>query len=156
ATMARQHSEDPGSAANGGDLGFFNRGELAPEYEATALSLKQGEISGPVESMFGIHMIQLLERKGNSFNTRHILITPKPSEEDIKEAENFLDSLRTLIVNDSISFSKAAKEHSDDRKTSDNGGFFSDPATGSNRLTLRSLEDPVLYFPLDSMEVGTI
>lgn len=156
ATMARQHSEDPGSAANGGDLGFFNRGELAPEYEATALSLKQGEISDPVESMFGIHMIQLLERKGNSFNTRHILITPKPSEEDIKEAENFLDSLRTLIVNDSISFSKAAKEHSDDRKTSDNGGFFSDPATGSNRLTLRTLEDPVLYFTLDSMQVGTI
>src|SRR5690554_2770874 len=74
ATMARQYSEDPGSAAMGGDLGFFNRGELAPEYEATALGLKQGEISDPVESMFGIHMIQLLEIKGNSFNTRHILI----------------------------------------------------------------------------------
>jgi len=156
ATMARQYSEDPGSAASGGDLGFFNRGELAPEYEATALNLKQGEISDPVESMFGVHMIQLLERKGNSFNSRHILITPKPSEEDIKEAERFLDSLRTLIVNDSISFSKAAKEYSDDRKTSDNGGFFSDPATGSNRLTLRTLEDPVLYFTLDSMQVGNI
>src|SRR5690554_1033736 len=156
ATMARQYSEDPGSAASGGDLGFFNRGELAPEYEATALGLKQGEISDPVVSMFGVHMIQLLEIRGNSFNTRHILITPKPTEEDIVAAERYLDSLRTLIVSDSISFSKAAKDYSDDRATSDNGGFFSDPATGSNRLTLRTLEDPVLYFTLDSMQVGTI
>ncbi len=156
ATMARQYSEDPGSAPGGGDLGFFNRGELAPEYEATALGLKQGEISDPVESMFGFHMIQLLEIKGNSFNTRHILITPKPSEEDIVAAERYLDSIRTLIVSDSIAFSNAAKDFSDDRETSDNGGFFSDPVTGSNRLTLRTLEDPVLYFTLDSMEVGTI
>lgn len=156
ATMARQYSEDPGSAASGGDLGFFNRGELAPEYEATALGLKQGEISDPVESMFGFHMIQLLEIKGNSFNTRHILITPQPSEQDIVEAEKFLDSIRTLIVRDSIPFSNAAKNFSDDRETSDNGGFFSDPVTGSNRLTLRTLEDPVLYFTLDSMTVGTI
>src|SRR5690554_4218643 len=156
ATMARQYSEDPGSAASGGDLGFFNRGELAPEYEATALGLKQGEISDPVESMFGVHMIQLLEIKGNSFNTRHILITPKPTESDIADAERFLDSIRTMIVTDSLSFAKAAKEFSDDRQTSDNGGFFSDPTTGSNRLTLRTLEDPVLYFTLDSMQVGTI
>lgn len=156
ASMARQHSEDPGSASSGGDLGFFGRGELAPEYEATALSLKQGEISDPVESMFGIHMIQLLEIKGNSFNTRHILITPKPSETDISGAERFLDSIRTMIDTDSITFSKAAKEFSDDRETSDNGGFFSDPATGSNRLTLRTLEDPVLYFTIDSMKVGTV
>lgn len=156
AGMARKYSEDPGSALSGGDLGFFNRGELAPEYEATALSLKPGEISDPVESMFGIHMIQLLEIRGNSFNTRHILITPKPTEKDIEDAERFLDSLRTLIVNDSIPFAKAAKDHSDDRATSDNGGFFSDPATGSNRLTLRTLGDPVLYFTQDTMQVGSV
>ncbi|HLU88998.1 MAG TPA: peptidylprolyl isomerase, partial [Cyclobacteriaceae bacterium] len=140
----------------GGDLGFFNRGELAPEYEAMALSLKQGEIGDPVESMFGIHLIQMLERKGNSFNTRHILITPKPSEQDLKDAERFLDSIRTLIVTDSIPFAKAAKDFSDDRETSDNGGFFSDPVTGSNRLTLGTLEDPVLFFTLDSMTIGTV
>lgn len=156
ATMARKYSEDPGSAMSGGDLGFFNRGELAPEYEATALGLKPGEISDPVESMFGVHMIQLLEIRGNSFNTRHILITPKPTEEDIVAAERYLDSLRTLIVADSISFAKAAKEYSDDRATSDNGGFFADPATGSNRLTLRTLGDPVLYFTQDTMQLGSI
>lgn len=156
ATMARQHSEDPGSAAQGGDLGFFRRGELAPEYEATAFSLKQGEISDPVETMFGFHMIQLLERRGNTFNSRHILLRPVPSEDDIKKAEKYLDSLRTLIVEEKISFAKAAKEYSDDRETSDNGGFFTDPINGSNRLTLRTLEDPVLYFTLDSMKVGTV
>ncbi len=156
ATMARQHSEDPGSAAQGGDLGFFRRGELAPQYEATAFALKPGEISDPVETMFGFHMIQLLERRGNTFNTRHILINPTPSEADIKQAEQYLDSLRQLIVDDKISFAKAAKDHSDDRETSDNGGFFTDPGSGSNRLTLRTLEDPVLYFTLDSMEVGTV
>ena len=156
ASMATQYSEDPASAAQGGDLGFFKRGELAPEYEATAYALKPGEISDPVETMFGFHMIQLLERRGNTFNTRHILRIPTPSESDIQRAERFLDSLRQQIVDEKISFAKAAKENSDDRETSDNGGFFTDPVNGSNRLTLRTLEDPVLYFTLDSMEVGTI
>jgi peptidyl-prolyl cis-trans isomerase SurA len=154
--LARQYSEDPGSAAQNGELGFFRRGELAPEYEATALSLKPGEISDPVESMFGFHMIQLLERRGNSYNTKHILIRPRPTSDDLAKAERYLDSLRTKIVNDSIPFSKAAKEYSDDRTTSDNGGFFSDQNTGANRLTLRNLDDPVLYFTIDSMKVGSI
>lgn len=155
-TLARQYSQDPGSAAMGGELGFFRRGELAPEYEATALNLRPGEISDPVETMFGFHIIQLLERRGNSFNTRHILIQPRASEEDIKKAEKFLDSLRTQIIEKRIDFAKAAKENSDDRSTSDNGGFFADPQTGSSRLTLRTLEDPVLYFTLDTMAVGTV
>lgn len=155
-TLAREYSEDPGSAMMGGELGFFRRGELAPEYEATALGLKPGEISNPVETMFGFHLIQLLERRGNTFNTRHILLRPVSSENDIKIAEKYLDSLRTQILENNIDFAKAAKEYSDDRSTSDNGGFFTDPQTGSNRLTLRTLEDPVLYFTLDSMEVGTL
>jgi peptidyl-prolyl cis-trans isomerase SurA len=155
-TLATQYSQDPGSAIQGGELGFFRRGELAPEYEATALGLKLGEISDPVETMFGFHMIQLLERRGNTFNTRHILLRPEPTENDIRIAERFLDSLRTLIVEEKIDFAKAAKDNSDDRATSDNGGFFTDPATGSNRLTLRTLEDPILYFTLDSMEVGSV
>jgi peptidyl-prolyl cis-trans isomerase SurA len=155
-TLATKYSQDPGSAIQGGELGFFRRGELAPEYEATALGLKLGEISDPVETMFGFHMIQLLERRGNTFNTRHILLRPEPTENDIRIAESFLDSLRTLIVEEKIDFAKAAKDNSDDRATSDNGGFFTDPATGSNRLTLRTLEDPILYFTLDSMEVGSV
>lgn len=156
ADLARRYSEDPGSAAQGGDLGFFGRGQLAPEYEATALALRQGEISDPVETQFGFHMIQLLEVRGATYNTRHILMIPKATEEDILRTERFLDSLRTEIMEGNIEFAKAAKENSDDRATSDNGGYFTDPGTSSNRLTLRTLEDPVLYFTIDSMEVGTI
>lgn len=156
ATLAKQYSQDPASAIQGGELGFFRRGELAPEYEATSLLLKPGEISNPVETAFGFHMIQLLERRGNTFNTRHILIRPQPSESDILKAENYLDSLRLTIIEKNLEFAKAAKEYSDDRSTSDNGGFFADPGSGSNRLTLRTLEDPVLYFTLDSMKIGTI
>ncbi|MFC3878963.1 peptidylprolyl isomerase [Algoriphagus namhaensis] len=156
ADLARRFSEDPGSGAQGGDLGFFRRGELAPEYEATALGLRQGEISDPVETDFGFHMIQLLEIRGSSYNTRHILRIPSPSEADLMRAERYLDSLKTEIEKGNIEFAKAAKEYSDDRNTSDNGGFFTDPNNGSNRLTLRTLEDPVLYFTLDSMSVGQI
>ncbi len=156
ATLAKRYSEDPGSGPQGGDLGFFRRGELAPEYEATALGLRQGEISDPVETQFGFHMIQLLEIKGSTFNTRHILRIPKASEEDILKAERYLDSLKREIQAGKIDFAKAAKEHSEDRATSDNGGFFTDPSNQSNRLTLRTLEDPVLYFTLDSMQVGSM
>ncbi|MFV8227030.1 peptidylprolyl isomerase, partial [Christiangramia aquimixticola] len=94
AELATKYSEDPGSAAQGGDLGFFRRGELAPEYEATSLGLRPGEISDPVETQFGFHMIQLLEIKGNTYNTRHILRIPKATEEDILKAERYLDSLK--------------------------------------------------------------
>lgn len=156
AELATQYSEDPGSAANGGDLGFSARGQMVPEYEGAALGLRQGEISDPVESQFGFHMIQLLEIKNNTYNTRHILIIPKANEDDILKTERYLDSLKNEIQAGTIEFAKAAKEYSDDRNTSDNGGFFTDPGTSSNRLTLRTLEDPVLYFTLDSMEVGTI
>jgi peptidyl-prolyl cis-trans isomerase SurA len=156
AELAKQHSEDPGSAAQGGDLGFFRRGELAPEYEATSLGLRPGEISDPVETQFGFHMIQLLEIKGSTFNTRHILRIPKASEADIQKAERYLDSLKKEIIAGTIEFSKAAKEYSEDRGTSDAGGFFTDPASSSNRLSLRTLEDPVLYFTIDTMKVGDI
>jgi len=156
ATLAKKYSEDPGSGSQGGDLGFFRRGELAPEYEATSLGLRQGEISDPVETDFGIHMIQLLENRGTTFNTRHILLIPKASEEDLVKAEKYLDSLKKEIQETRLDFARAAKDYSDDRGTSDNGGFFKDPATNSSRLTLRTLEDPVLYFTLDSMSVGSM
>lgn len=156
AELATKYSEDPGSAAQGGDLGFFRRGELAPEYESTSLGLRPGEISDPVETQFGFHMIQLLEIKGNTFNTRHILRIPKATEEDILKAERYLDSLKKEILAGKIDFAKAAKEYSDDRTTSDAGGFFTDPSTNSNRLSLRTLEDPVLYFTIDTMKVGDI
>lgn len=152
--LAKQYSMDPGSAQLGGELPFFKRGELAPEYEATALSLKPGEISDPVETMFGIHIISLIEKRGNSFKSKHILITPQPSFKDRKVAVDYLDSLRTSILNDSISFQIAAKEYSDDQLTAGNGGFFSS-STGSNRVSVKEL-DPNVFFAIDTMAVGNV
>ncbi len=109
AKLAAEYSDDPGSAKAGGNLGFASRGMMVPEYEAAAMRLKPGEISMPVKSEYGYHIIQLIERRGNEYNTRHILIRPDFSQVDFKNAENFLDSIRTLIMNDSIPFEKAAK-----------------------------------------------
>lgn len=152
--MARKYSADPGSRGTGGNLGFFKRGELAPEYEATALGLKPGEISMPVESQFGIHLIQLIERRGNSYNSRHILMNPMPSVSDVQRAKDFLDSLRTLVLNDSLKFQNAAKEYSDDPITAGSGGFFTD-ANGAARVSVEEL-DPVVFFTIDTMQVGNI
>ena len=152
--LAKKYSQDPGSGPQGGELGFFKRGDLAPEYEAAALSMKPGEISKPVESQFGFHLIQLIERRGNTYNSRHILIIPKSTESDVQDAKDFLDSLRLSVINDSVRFEVLAKEHSDDQLTSGNGGFFSD-ATGAMRVSVEEI-DPTLFFTIDTMAVGNI
>jgi peptidyl-prolyl cis-trans isomerase SurA len=154
ATVAKKYSDDPSVLSNGGEMGWSARGRMVPEYEAMAFKLKPKELSMPFESAFGIHIMQLIERRGNEYSSRHILISPKPSEEDIIKATRYLDSVRTLIVADSMTFQKAAKEYSDDVQTKGNGGFFSDRDGGLN-LTVDEL-DPIVFFKLDSMEVGAI
>lgn len=154
AEMAKKYSEDPGSAGTGGNLGFRQRGELVPEYEATALKMNPGDISQPIESQFGFHLIELIERRGNTFNSRHILIKPNSSNLDIAEAERYLDSLRTEIVEGKMDFAIAAKEYSDDQQTNSSGGYFLSQ-DGSNRISVEEL-DPSLFFVIDTMEVGTI
>jgi parvulin-like peptidyl-prolyl isomerase len=154
AALARELSDDPGSARAGGDLGFASRGTMVPEFEAAAMRLKPGEISRPVETDFGYHLIQLIERRGNEFHARHILKRPGFTEVDFGEAEDFLDSLRTRILEDSLVFEKVAKEHSDDDETSGNGGFLID-ASGSSQVSVEDL-DPVVFFTVDTMKVGDI
>jgi peptidyl-prolyl cis-trans isomerase SurA len=156
--MAQLYSEDPGSAKNCGELGWFKRGELVPPFEAAALKLKPGEYSDIIESEFGFHFIQLIERRANEYNSRHILIKPNSSTKDVGEAEHFLDSIRTLIMKDSLTFEKAANEFSEDRETKTNGGYFSDPETGSTKIPFGTLGDlyGVLFFIVDTMQVGHI
>ncbi len=154
ATLAKKFSNDPSVLSNSGEMGWVGRKRLVPEYEAVAFRLKPGEISMPFESPFGMHIVQLNERRGNEYNSRHILISPKPSEGDLTKVSDFLDSLRNLIVKDSLDFEKAAKEYSDDVATKGNGGFFSDP-DGGLRLTVDEL-DPVVFFKIDSMKVGNV
>jgi len=107
-----------------------------------------------VETEFGFHIIQMVDRRGNIYNARHVLIQPKYTEEDFEIASNFLDSVKNLIQNDSLAFDKAAKEYSDDKETSSNGGFIRD-MTGANRISVSELE-PGLFFTMDTMKVGTI
>ena len=152
--MAKKYSEDPSASQNGGNMGRVGRGSMVAPYEAMAFKLKKGEISEPFESVFGIHIMQLLDRQGNEYNSRHILINPAPSEQDIKNSYNYLDSLRNRIVGDSIKFEFAAKEYSDDQATKGKGGFFSDPA-GGTKISLKEI-DPVIYFTIDTMKVGRI
>lgn len=151
--LAGRHSQGP-TGPRGGNLGDVERGQMVPEFEAAALKLKNGEISEPVETQFGFHIIQMVDRRGNIYNARHILISPKFTEKDFEVAGVFLDSIKGLIQNDSLAFDKAAKEYSDDKETASNGGFIRD-RSGANQISVSEL-DPGLFFIMDTMQVGNI
>ena len=152
--LATLYSQDPGSAQNGGNLGFVGRGAFQPEFEAEVFKLKPGEISMPIETQFGYHIIQLIEKRGNLFNSRHILLQPEFSDNDISNTINFLDSLKELAYQDSITFEELARKHSDDKFTSSFGGYFTDAMGGENVLVEEL--DPVIFFTIDTMDVGDI
>ncbi|GAA4376758.1 peptidylprolyl isomerase [Hymenobacter koreensis] len=153
--LAKEFSEDPGSAKEGGYLGFFKRRELVPEYEAAALRMEPGGLSPVVKSQFGYHLIQLIEKKGDSFSSRHILLKPATGNTNISAAATELTKLRTRILADSISFAKAAKDLSDDKNTGANGGLLANRRDGGSRLPLDQL-DPAIFFTIDTMKVGSI
>ncbi|HOE05820.1 MAG TPA: peptidylprolyl isomerase, partial [Bacteroidales bacterium] len=114
-TMAVLYSQDPGSAAKGGELGFVSRTDLVPEFAEVAFSLTSpDEVSRIVETEFGYHILKLIERKGELVNVRHILIIPEISDEDMKKAEEELNEVSQLLKADSLSFDKAAAQYSDD------------------------------------------
>lgn len=155
-TMAQRYSEDPGSGKNGGNLGFAKRGAMVTEFEEAALLLKENEISEVIKSQFGYHIIQLLERRGNEYNSRHILIQPQSDRSDLMTAKYFLDSLRKELVNKTIEFSKAAHKHSDDAATKGSGGMFHD-GQGNTRVAAEPDKiDPDLFFIVTKMKPGEI
>lgn len=155
ASLATLHSEDLGSASKGGDLGFHDRGELVPEYEAASFALEAGAISEPIESQFGYHLIQLLERRGNLYRTRHILMRPKPSEEDIKTTELLMDSLRQVIIENPADFQKIAVKHTDDKGSRANSAMIANPNTGSTKLLAEEM-DFTAFQVVDKMKVGEV
>lgn len=152
--LARKYSEDPSAQYNGGEMGYVGRGAMVPSFEAMAFKLREGEISQPFESPFGFHIMQLIDRRGNEYNSRHVLISAVPSANDIDRARQYLDSLRRKIVKDSIKFDVAAKEYSDDQATKGLGGYFTDQ-DGSTRISMREI-DPVVYLAIDTMKVGSV
>lgn len=122
ALLAKKNSDDPGSALNGGDLGFVKRGVFYPEFESAAFKLNVGELSEVIESPVGFHIIEMLERRGESIHTRHILIKPKSDDEaDLKAIEQ-LSEIRDSIINKKNSFAYYAAKFSDDKETSKFGG----------------------------------
>ncbi|RME99947.1 MAG: peptidylprolyl isomerase [Bacteroidetes bacterium] len=153
--MARKYSDD-GSARIGGDLGWAKRGKFVPEFEAAAYQLEVNEISPVIESPFGFHIIQMLERRGNTIHVRHILIKPEITEADLELAYAHLDSVRMLILNDSITFSQAVKRFGNDEVQSyTNDGRMINPVTGNTFFEIGDL-DPDIYFTIDTMEVGEV
>lgn len=155
AKLATTYSEDVGSAQNGGLYANVKRGTMVPEFEGAVYRLKPGEMSEPIDSEYGIHLIKLEDIKGEVYTARHILLRPDYNRLDINEPTRFLDSIRTQLVDGKLDFEKAAKEYSEDKATSDVGGWIQDPETRAPRLALDASMDPSLYFTLDSMQVGT-
>jgi peptidyl-prolyl cis-trans isomerase SurA len=153
--MAREYSEDYGNKDKGGELGYWRKTDLDPDYVAAAMQLDSGEVSPVVKTQFGYHLIQMVGKRGNEFNSRHILMRPEFSNMDITYTQNELDSIINLIKNDSMSFEQAAKKFSDDPYTKPNGGILVDQSTGSTKIPLEKL-DPDMYFTLDTMDSGEI
>ena len=138
--LARLYSDDPGSASKGGDLGFVERGTLYPEFEAAAFNLKTGEISQVVKTQAGYHIIQLIERRGESIHVAHILVQPKPSTDEQVRAIMYLDSVRKIIIDEKLSLEEAAKRYSEG-PTRLNGGMVVNPYSNSLSFDRQSLDD---------------
>ncbi len=156
AELARKYSDDPGSGRQGGDLGMTKRGSFVPEFEAAAYNLEPKEISKIIKSEFGFHLIQLIERRGNSIHTRHILIKPEITDADLELTRHKLDSIRHLIMADSITFSRAVKRFSNDKVQSyNNDGLMVNPQSGNAIFEIGDLE-PDIYFTIDTMKIGEV
>ena len=157
-TKAVLYSEDQGSAVDGGELGMMSRGELVPEFAAAAFSLKKDSISDVVESEFGFHLIQLIDRKGERINVRHILMKPKFSPEAKAAAKARIDSIYTAITEKSITFEDAAKLFSTNDKTGKNGGVRINPFSGNTKFTVEALQQfaPTDYFYIRNLQEGDI
>lgn len=153
--LAKLYSQDPGSASKGGELGFFGRGDMVVEFESAAFALKPGEVSPIVESQYGFHIIQLIERRGNMVNVRHILLQPKTSSEDLLQARMRLDSLALEIRQGKVSFEEAAKQYSDGGSKS-RGGIVTNPSTGGSQFTKEAFAQLYPTVGIVAMEEGEV
>ncbi len=154
-TLARMYSEDPGSSRRGGELGMASKSIFWPVFSDAAMALKPGVISQIVETPDGFHIIEVIEKKGDMFNARHILMKPKYTTEDREKAFKTLDSLRTEILNGAVSFKMAASFYSQDAPTRTNGGQMSDPNTGSAYFEIDQLK-PEDYRAIKDLKEGEI
>ena len=155
AAAARAFSQDVGSARQGGYLGEFTRGQMVPEFERVVFSIPIGEVSPVFETPFGFHIVLVEKRVANKAEARHILIQPSVTQADVERTKAELETLRSQILRDSISFTRAAIEFSEDRETRQSGGRLMDRETGRYRIPLDAL-DAELYFIVDKLKPGQI
>jgi peptidyl-prolyl cis-trans isomerase SurA len=139
-TLALLYSEDPGSARRGGELGFMGRGQLQPEFSSVAFNLTDPEkVSKIVETEYGFHIIQLIEKKGDRINCRHILLKPRVSIDDKVRSIELLDSIRTLVVDSGLVFEAAVAQYSEDKSTVMSGGLMTNMQTGASKFEYQDL-----------------
>ena len=159
ATYARFYSEDPGTARRGGELGFMGKGELVPEYANVAFNLQDpNKVSKIVETEFGFHIIQLIEKRGDRINTRHILLKPKVEEKDLEAALVRLDSIADDIRNQKFTFDDAATYISQHKDTKNNHGLMANKNTGTARFEMQDLAQvsQEVAKMVENMNVGEI
>ena len=151
--LATLYSDDPGSATRGGELGFVNRGDLVPEFEREAFLFKEGEISEVVESQLGFHIVQLIERRGEQINVRHILLKSKVSSTALYNAKLKIEEVEKELKAGTITFDEAVEKYSDD-ESKNNNGLLLNPNTMS---TLHAIDEmsPTLKFTVDNLEEGS-
>ena len=154
-TLARIYSEDPGSARRGGELGMASKSIFWPAFSDAAMALRPGTISQVVETPDGFHIIEVIEKKGDMFNARHILLKPQYTAEDQEKAFARLDSLKTRIEAEEMDFALAARFYSEDPATRTNGGQMADPSTGSSYFEIDQLK-PADYTAIKDLEPGQI
>ena len=154
--LASKFSDDFGSRNAGGNLGWTKRGSFVPEFEGAAFRLEEGEVSDLVESEFGFHIIQLLQRAGNRINSRHILIKPRITDADLEQAEEHLSEIRESVMQDSISFAEAVRLHSDKNAQSyTNSGRMVNPKTGDTFWETGDV-DSEIFFAIDTMNISDV
>jgi peptidyl-prolyl cis-trans isomerase SurA len=154
-TLARLYSQDPGSARKGGELGMASKSIFWPAFSDAAMALKPGIVSQIVETPDGFHIIEVLEKNGDMFNARHILLKPEYTAEDRSKAFNVLDSLKTELNNEAVTFELAARFYSEDPSTRTNGGQMADPNTGSSYFEIDQLK-PQDYAAIKDLKEGEI
>ncbi|HCN84465.1 MAG TPA: peptidylprolyl isomerase [Sphingobacteriaceae bacterium] len=157
ATLARLYSQDPGSSVEGGELGFQDRTQLVKEFAAMAFKLKSGELSTVFESQFGFHVLQVIERRGEQVNARHILIKTEPTPASMDRAKAHIDSIYQNVAGKKITFSAAAATYSDNIETKYNGGMMLNAEEVENRTTYIPTNklDPLIFATIDTMKVGS-
>ena len=154
AALAVLYSED-GSAAFGGELGFKTRNELVAEFSAAGFGLQGKDVSPVIESQYGFHIIQMIERRGEQANLRHILMVPKVLSSDMFKAQQYLDSIKLVIEKEKMDFKDAANKFSDDNETKYNGGALVNQNTGTTRFETSEM-DAGLFFTVDKLKVGEV